>query len=91
MKTVFNEIGIKSIPTFANFFLLIFPTQEFAFEFSEECLNRGLILRHLPAFGLPDCIRINSGTLDETYFALDVIRTVYPKLFKKYKKFIIDN
>jgi len=84
MQRKFEELGIKYIPTFANFFLLVFPNTEFAHEVNEECLNRGLILRHVSSFGLPDSIRINSGTMEETYFALDILQDVYLKLAKKY-------
>ncbi|MGE5810214.1 MAG: pyridoxal phosphate-dependent aminotransferase, partial [Ignavibacteria bacterium] len=85
IRNTFEDIGIKYIPTYANFYLMIFPNEEFAYEFSEECLNQGLILRHLPSFGLPNCIRINSGTFEETYFALDIIKKIYSKFSKKYE------
>jgi histidinol-phosphate aminotransferase len=84
MKQKFEKLGIKYIPTFANFFLLVFPDTDFARELTEECLNCGLILRHVYSFGLPECIRINSGTMEETHFALDIIQEVYFKLTKKH-------
>ena len=49
---------------------------EYAVKFNQECLNRGLILRYLDSFGIDNGIRINSGTKDETVFALDVITEV---------------
>ncbi len=85
MKNKFNELGISYIPTSANFFLLLFPTEEFASEFSAECLNKGLILRHVKSFGIPSGIRINSGTDEETDFALNVIEIVYESLSHKFK------
>jgi histidinol-phosphate aminotransferase len=81
----FTELGIRQVPTAANFILLIFPSEQFAFDFNEECLNRGLILRHVKSFGIPNGIRINSGTIEETDFALEIINEVYPFLFEKYK------
>jgi histidinol-phosphate/aromatic aminotransferase/cobyric acid decarboxylase-like protein len=48
-------------------------------------LNRGLILRHVKPFGIPNGIRINSGTMEETDYALNVISEVYPALLEKYK------
>ncbi len=47
--------------------------------------NRGLILRHVNTFGIPNGIRINSGTDEETEFALNVIGEVYPMLAEKHK------
>ncbi|MBZ0199465.1 MAG: histidinol-phosphate transaminase [Ignavibacteriaceae bacterium] len=85
MKTKFDQIGIQYVPTAANFFMMIFHTAEFAFLFNEGCLNRGLILRYVDTFGIPEGVRINSGTLEETKFALDVIEDVYFQLKKKYE------
>jgi histidinol-phosphate aminotransferase len=84
----FDEIGIKYVPTSANFLLLIFPSFDAAYEFNSECLNRGLILRHVDSFGIPEGVRINSGTDEETDFALNVIEEVYPLISKKYNKII---
>ncbi len=70
MKKGLEEIGIDYVPTSANFFLILFPDEEFTAEFNAECLNRGLILRHVNTFGIPNGIRINSGTIEETEFAL---------------------
>lgn len=78
----FDEIGIRYVKTHANFLLLIMPSEKFAESFNEECLNSGLILRHVKLFGIPNGIRINSSTEDETEFALEVIEKVYLKLLQ---------
>lgn len=85
MKRIFDELFIAYVPTAANFYMLVFPTEEFAKEFNEECLNKGLILRHVNTFGIPNGIRINSGTDEETEFALNVISEIYPILVEKHK------
>ena len=85
MKNKFDELGIQYIPTSANFFLLLFASEEEAIEFNDECLNCGLILRHVDSFGIQNGIRINSGTEKETDFALNIIEYVYLKLSEKYK------
>ena len=89
MKGKFDELNIEYISTSANFYLLIFPTEEFAIDFNEQCLNKGLILRHVNTFGIPNGIRINSGTDEETDFALNVISEVYPILLEKHKVSIV--
>jgi len=86
MKVKFNELGISYLPTAANFYLLLLPSEEFAIKFNDECLNRGLILRHVKSFGIPNGIRINSGTQEETEFAINVIEQVYKKLNKYFIK-----
>jgi histidinol-phosphate aminotransferase len=84
MGKKFNDLGIDYIHTSANFYLLIFPDEEFAAEFNNQCLNRGLILRHVNTFGIPNGIRINSGTLEETEFALQVLEEVYNLMTEKH-------
>jgi histidinol-phosphate aminotransferase len=77
MREKFDRLGIEYIPTFTNFILLLFPSEEFAATFNNECLNRGLILRPVNSFGILNGIRINSGTEEETEFALEVIEQAY--------------
>ncbi len=84
MKKKFDEIGIDYVPTSANFFLILFPDEEFTTELNNECLNRGLILRHVNTFGIRNGIRINSGTIEETEFALKVLEEVFSLMEVKY-------
>ena len=80
----FDKLGIKHIPTAANFIMILFPSEQFATAFNEECLKQGLIVRHVKSFGIPEAIRINSGTEDETEFAVSVIEKVYQALSEKF-------
>lgn len=80
MREKFTELGIKYVPTGANFYLLVFDTEQQAADLTEECMNRGLILRHVKPFGVPNGVRINSGTPEETTFALKIIEEVYTRL-----------
>ncbi|MDR3667940.1 MAG: histidinol-phosphate transaminase [Ignavibacteriaceae bacterium] len=84
MKSRFDELGIEYVPTYANFYLLLLPSENFVNEFNNECLNRGLILRPVNTIGIKNGIRINSGTKDETEFAMDIIGKVYSSLMEKY-------
>jgi histidinol-phosphate aminotransferase len=84
MTKKFDKLGIRHVPTSANFILLIFPTEEFAAEFCNRCLEKGLILRHVKTFGIPNGVRINSGTEEETEFALNIISEIYPLLTEKF-------
>ncbi len=82
MADKFEDLGIKHLKTHANFMLLLMPDEKFAKLFYERCLDNGLILRHVKPFGIPNGIRINSATEEETKFALDIIEKVYHKLEK---------
>lgn len=72
----FDALGLKYTETASNFFLLIFETPEKARRFNQECLDRGLILRYVDYFGIPNGVRINSGTVEETEFAIEIITEV---------------
>ena len=85
MKAKFDELGIEYVTTYANFYLMLFPSEVFVNEFHAECLNRGLILRPVNTFGITNGIRINSGTEEETGFAINIIEEVYSLLIEKYK------
>lgn len=71
-----ERLEIDYVKTFANFILLLMPSQEVAGEFFEACLERGLIIRPVAPFGIPNGLRINSGTEDETEFAISVLERV---------------
>jgi histidinol-phosphate aminotransferase len=75
-----TELGLRLIPTAANFVLTVFPSEEMAVAFTSGCMEKGLIVRHVKAFGVPEGVRINSGTEEETEFALEVIAEVYEKI-----------
>jgi histidinol-phosphate aminotransferase len=62
--------------SYANFFMLVFDDDIKAEHFTNQCLERGLILRHLDRFGLPQCVRINTGTMEENKLAIAIIESV---------------
>ncbi len=80
MEKKFEELGISYIKSYANFMLLLFKNEKEASLFHATCLNKGLILRHTKSFGIPNAVRISSGTIEETIFALNTIETVWAHL-----------
>ncbi len=82
----FDRLGISHIKTYCNSILLLLPNEQFAEQFFLRCLDRGLIVRHVKSFGIPEGIRINSGSDDDTEFALKVIADVYPKLKEEFSQ-----
>lgn len=78
-----TELGLTPVPSSANFLLVVLPTEQMASEFNQGCLDRGLIVRHVKSFGIPNGVRINSGTDEETAFALAVIEEVYEQLAER--------
>ena len=61
-------------PSQANF--VMFRPPQPAGEVVEALLRRGIIVRHLASFGLPQNIRVNEGTQAETQVFLDVFNEI---------------
>ena len=63
MKTEIAKMGLKIYPSHANFILVDFGCA--ARNIYEELLKRGIIVRPLENYNLPNCLRITIGTQDE--------------------------
>lgn len=84
LKECFKNNKIKHIDTYTNFILALMPDALFAENFAAGCLGKGLIVRHVDTFGIPNGIRINSGTIEETEFAVPIIKDVYNDLLTQH-------
>lgn len=64
----FKELGVKAIPTNANF--IYFTVDEDANAFSKRMQAEGVIVRSLVPWGAPNAIRVSIGTAEqnETFF-----------------------
>lgn len=60
-----TRMGIECVPSAANFFMAVFPTEQDAHHVFEDLLRRGVIVRPLKATGLANCLRISIGTTEE--------------------------
>ena len=60
--------GIQRSQSVANFVMINLETEERATKFTENMLKSGVFVRRLPAFGLPHCVRISTGTNTENEF-----------------------
>jgi histidinol-phosphate aminotransferase len=70
--TSFNNHGIKYAKPAANFVMVILESEQNARNFTDFCYNRGILIRHLPPFGIPECVRISTGLIQETKTAVNV-------------------
>ena len=61
VEEVFKKFNLPYIPSSANFITLILDNENHAEMFTKEFLKSGIILRHLKAFGLPNCVRVTIG------------------------------
>ena len=73
MEMLLKEMELDYIPSSANFLTLVFENEEAAESFTENMLHKGIILRHLPGWGLPDCVRVTIGTKEENSYLMESI------------------
>ncbi len=58
----FRATGLQVVESWANFVMLVFANEAQADGVVEGLLRRGVIVRPLKAFGLPNCVRVSVGT-----------------------------
>lgn len=67
---LFNRLGIRHLKSHANFVTMILDSEERVDRLYDKLLHKGVIVRPLRAFGLPNCIRVSTGLEEENeYFA----------------------
>lgn len=71
-----KKLQIKTNPSATNFITTIWESEEQATSVNKQMLEKGVILRHLSAFGWPDCIRISIGLPEENKKCIDTLKTV---------------
>ena len=74
MSDSLRKMGFSVIPSEANFVMV--PVENAGGLF-ENLLKRGIIVRPLAAFGLPHCLRISTGTDEETHSFLEAIEQIH--------------
>jgi histidinol-phosphate aminotransferase len=68
------DAGFTVAPSQANFVMVILPSEREASRTFEELLAQGVIVRPLKAFGLPHCLRVSTGTDDDTALCVEAFR-----------------
>ncbi len=64
-----DQHNVPHVKSVANSVMVIFDSEQDAIGYTEGMLKNGVVLRRLPAFGLPNCVRITVGLPDEmTHF-----------------------
>jgi histidinol-phosphate aminotransferase len=70
-------MGLTVVPSEANFVMTVLSSEQEALGIFEELLSQGVVVRPLKAFGLPNCLRISTGTDEDNNLALDAFRRSY--------------
>jgi len=68
-----REVGWMVVPSEANFVMLVLGSAEQANQVVRELLIQGIIVRPLGSFGLPNCIRISTGTNEDNQRCVDAM------------------
>ena len=78
-KVVISELkklNIKFIESSTNFITLIFKNINQSSCFTEQMLENGILVRALSSFGLPECVRVSIGTIEENYSYIKVLNNI---------------
>lgn len=76
LKAAFSELGLKQVPSAANFIMLDMDSPQRVAAIHEALLRQGIAIRPLTAFGLPHCLRVTVGLPDENQIFIDAFRKV---------------
>ena len=76
LEIAFKEMSIVYIPSAANFLTLVFNSIEEADSFNNGMLHKGIILRHLSGWGLPECVRVTIGSEEENEYFLECLSEI---------------
>ncbi len=69
-----REIGLTIVPSEANFVMVVLPDAEQATRLTTDLLTQGIIIRPLASFGLPNCVRISTGTDEDNQRCVEAIQ-----------------
>jgi histidinol-phosphate aminotransferase len=72
----FERLGLKFVPTLANFVMIDFRNAATVDKVYNGLIRRGVISRPLGAFGLPHCIRISTGTMEQNRRCVEALGEV---------------
>jgi histidinol-phosphate aminotransferase len=76
---VLRQMGFDVVPSEANFVMVPLESAQVASWLTEELLRRGVIVRPLAAFGLPNCVRISTGIDEENQMLIGALEQLHLK------------
>src|SRR5271157_4817891 len=66
-----RDLGLPLAPSETNFVMIEMTSEGEATRVFEELLSQGVVVRPLKAFGLPNCLRISTGTDEDNNLAIE--------------------
>ncbi len=80
LTQAFRAMGLTVVPSEANFVMIALSGEEQAFRLVEELLKQGIVTRPLRAFGLPQCVRISTGTEEDNRRCVEAMEKTWPRM-----------
>ncbi len=74
-ETELKKINIKTFPSEGNF-SFIEMTEDTAKKIADHLANDGIIIRQLDSYGLPNCLRITIGTIEEMKATINSLKNL---------------
>ena len=69
----FSRLGLRYLPSEGNFICFFIPDK--AELIYQAMLKKGIIIRHLKSFGMPDACRVSVGTAEDNVLFLSCLET----------------
>jgi histidinol-phosphate aminotransferase len=69
-----RDLHLHIIPSHANFVTIVFKDENEVNRIYQGLLQKGIIVRPLTAFGLPQCIRVTIGTMEQNHTFVDKLK-----------------
>jgi histidinol-phosphate aminotransferase len=83
LQVSFAHLGLKFVPSHANFVLVKVGSGKTMFQ---TLLRKGVIVRDMDAYGLPEWIRVTVGTMDENTRFIQELNAALPPMPNNGKK-----
>lgn len=71
-----RDMHLQVIPSHANFVTIVFKDETEVTRIYNGLLKRGIIVRPLKAFGLPQCIRVTIGTMGQNEIFIENLKNI---------------
>lgn len=79
----FDENGVDFVKPHANFIMILLPDDIWVEEFVRHAREHGVATRNCRPFGIPNGVRISTGTIEQTDYACEVFYHVLQELNEK--------
>ncbi len=76
----FSAIDIPFLESCANFVTIILESENQVNQINDQLLKKGILVRPLKAFGLPNCIRITTGLAEENSIFAENFKLIYKSI-----------